>query len=73
MAADNGRIGATEVGISPLSAGRISAREGQYVEAGDALVRMTPGQLEGQLRRAEIGVVTAQSRVPRARAELHAP
>lgn len=79
IAAGNGRIEATEIDISALSAGRISeilVEEGDFVDAGDILVQMDVVQLnaqkrqaEAQLRRARIGVETAGSLVTQAEAE----
>ncbi|ALG90437.1 MULTISPECIES: HlyD family secretion protein [Actibacterium] len=82
IAAGNGRIEATEIDISALAAGRISeimVKEGDFVEAGDVLVQMDVVQLnaqkrqaEAQLRRAQIGVETANSLVVQATAERKA-
>ena len=79
IASGNGRIEATEIDISALSAGRIAriqAAEGQVVRKGDLLVQMDTLQLEAQkrqaeaqLRRARIGVETAQSLVTQAEAQ----
>ncbi|UFS68395.1 HlyD family efflux transporter periplasmic adaptor subunit (plasmid) [Paracoccus denitrificans] len=79
IASGNGRIEATEIDISALSAGRIAriqAAEGQVVRKGAVLVQMDTLQLdaqkrqaEAQLRRARIGVETAQSLVTQAEAQ----
>ncbi len=79
IASGNGRIEATEVDVAALSGGRITAilaREGQTVRAGDVLVEMDTEQLKAQkrqadaaLRRARIGVETAQSGVAQATAQ----
>jgi len=79
IASGNGRIEATEIDISALSAGRIAriqAAEGQFVRKGEVLVQMDTLQLdaqkrqaEAQLRRARIGVETAQSLVTQAEAQ----
>ncbi|MFV0243430.1 MAG: HlyD family secretion protein [Qingshengfaniella sp.] len=82
IAAGNGRIEATEIDIAALSAGRIAeirAEEGQVVRQGDVLVQMDVLQLsaqkrqaEAQLRRARIGVETAQSLALQAEAQQRA-
>lgn len=82
IATGNGRIEATEIDIAALSGGRISAirvAEGDYVRKGDVLVQMDTVQLEAQkrqadaqLRRALIGVETAQSLLVQAQAESRA-
>ncbi|WJS86591.1 HlyD family efflux transporter periplasmic adaptor subunit [Paracoccus sp. TOH] len=82
IASGNGRIEATEIDISALSAGRIArihAAEGQVVRKGEMLVQMDTLQLdaqkrqaEAQLRRARIGVETAQSLVTQAEAQHRA-
>ena len=79
FAAGNGRIEATEIDIAALTGGRIAAitaAEGDFVRAGDVLVQMDVSQLnaqkrqaEAQLRRAEVGVSTAQSLVAQAEAQ----
>jgi len=79
IASGNGRIEATEIDISALSAGRIArihAAEGQTVRKGELLVQMDTLQLEAQkrqaeaqLRRARIGVETARSLVTQAEAQ----
>ena len=79
IASGNGRIEATEIDIAALSGGRIAeirASEGQFVRKGDILVQMDVMQLnaqkrqaEAQLRRARIGVETAQSLVVQAQAQ----
>lgn len=78
----NGRIEATEIDIAALTGGRIveiTATEGEFVKAGDVLVRMDIVQLnaqkrqaEAQLRRAEIAVETAKALVAKAEAEKRA-
>lgn len=82
FAGANGRIEATEIDIAALSGGRISAisvNEGDFVKAGDVLVQMDIAQLsaqrrqaEAQLRRAEIGVATANALVTQAVAQERA-
>lgn len=82
IAFGNGRIEATEIDISALSAGRIErilAQEGQTVRKGDVLVQMDRLQLDArlqqaraELRRATIGVETAESLVVQAEAEHRA-
>ncbi|MFV0384706.1 HlyD family secretion protein [Paracoccus sp. (in: a-proteobacteria)] len=79
IASGNGRIEATEIDIAALSGGRIAeirAEEGQFVKKGELLVQMDLLQLtaqkrqaEAQLRRAVIGVETAESLVTQAEAE----
>ncbi|MFV0335028.1 MAG: HlyD family secretion protein [Tropicimonas sp.] len=79
IASGNGRIEATEIDIAALSGGRIAeirAEEGQFVRKGDVLVQMDLLQLSAQkrqataqLRRARIGVDTAESRVAQAKAQ----
>ncbi len=82
IAAGNGRIEATEIDIAALTGGRIAeitVAEGNFVKAGDVLVRMDVAQLnaekrqaEAQLRRARIGVETAGALVAQAEAEERA-
>lgn len=82
FAAANGRIEATEVNIAALTGGRIAeitVAEGDFVKQGDVLVQMDVVQLnaqrrqaEAQLRRAEIGVLTAESLVAQAEAQERA-
>ncbi|MFT4151561.1 MAG: HlyD family efflux transporter periplasmic adaptor subunit [Paracoccaceae bacterium] len=82
IATGNGRIEATEINIAALSGGRIAeirAREGDTVRQGDVLVQMDIVQLtaqrrqaEAQLRRAEIGVDTANALVTQAEAQERA-
>ncbi|MBZ9793796.1 HlyD family efflux transporter periplasmic adaptor subunit [Rhizobium sp. 3T7] len=79
IASGNGRIEATEIDISTKTAGRIQdilVNEGDFVEAGQMLARMDTEQLEArrrqaeaQLRRAVIGVDTANSLVKQREAE----
>lgn len=69
----NGRIEATEIDIAAKIPGRIKeilVREGDFVKAGEVLVRMNTDQLEArrrqaeaELKRAMIGVETANSLV----------
>jgi len=82
IASGNGRIEATEIDISTKAAGRIRdilVREGDFVAAGQVLARMDTDQLaaqrrqaEAQLRRANIGVETANSLVTQREAEREA-
>jgi HlyD family secretion protein len=82
IAAGNGRIEATEIDISTKTAGRIReivVNEGDFVTAGQVLARMDTEQLEAQrrqaeaqLRRASIGVDTANSLVKQRQAEQEA-
>lgn len=79
IAGGNGRIEATEIDISTKTAGRIQdilVNEGDFVEVGQVLARMDTEQLEArrrqadaQLRRAVIGVDTANSLVKQREAE----
>ena len=79
IAKGNGRIEATEIGISTKLAGRlkeITVREGDFVTAGQVLAIMDSDTLEAQKRqagaekrRAEIGVETAGSVVKQRLAE----
>ncbi|WP_431322798.1 HlyD family secretion protein [Rhizobium sp. YTU87027] len=79
IASGNGRIEATEIDISTKTAGRIHdilVNEGDFVEVGQVLARMDTEQLEArrrqaeaQLRRAVIGVDTANSLVRQREAE----
>ncbi|WP_425532083.1 HlyD family secretion protein [Ancylobacter crimeensis] len=82
IAAGNGRIEATEIDISTKTPGRIReilVDEGDFVTAGQVLARMDTVQLEAQrrqaeaqLRRAEIGIDTAESLVAQREAERKA-
>lgn len=82
FASGNGRIEATEIDISALTGGRIAditAAEGDFVKAGDVLVQMDVVQLtaqkrqaEAQLRRAQIGIETANALVAQAEAQRRA-
>ena len=82
FAAANGRIEATEVDIAALTGGRIAqitVAEGDFVKQGDVLVQMDVVQInaqrrqaEAQLRRAEIGVKTADALVAQAEAQERA-
>lgn len=79
FASGNGRIEGTEIDIAARTPGRIReilAAEGDFVTAGQALVRMDTAVLEAQLRearaqllRARIGIETAQSQVRQREAE----
>jgi HlyD family secretion protein len=79
IASGNGRIEATEIDIAGKIPGRINeilADEGDFVSAGQVLVRMDTEQLEAQRRQAEaqhrralIGVDTAKSLVTQREAE----
>lgn len=79
IASGNGRIEAVEIDISAKTAGRIkdiAVDEGGLVEAGQVLARMDTAQLDAQhrqaqaqLRRASIGVETANSLVKQRQAE----
>ncbi|MBW9114100.1 HlyD family efflux transporter periplasmic adaptor subunit [Rhizobium cauense] len=82
IASGNGRIEATEIDISTKTAGRIQeilVNEGAFVKAGEVLARMDTEQLdaslrqaEAQLRRAAIGIDTANSLVKQREAEQQA-
>lgn len=82
IASGNGRIEATEIDIAALTGGRIAeiaAAEGDFVKTGAMLVQMDVVQLnaqkrqaEAQLRRAQIGVETAQALVAQAEAQERA-
>lgn len=82
IASGNGRIEATDVDIATKTAGRIKeilADEGDFVTAGQVLVRMDTQVLEAQrreadaqLRRATIGVDTARALVVQRKAEKEA-
>ncbi len=79
IASGNGRIEATEIDVSTKIPGRIKeilVNEGDFVSAGQVLVRMDTEQLEAQrrqaeaqLRRARIGVDTAKSLIRQREAE----
>lgn len=79
FASGNGRIEAVEIDIAARSPGRIReilVDEGDRVSAGQVLVRMDTDPLtaqrreaEAQLKRAEIGVETAEAQVAQRRAE----
>ncbi|MGD9923691.1 MAG: HlyD family secretion protein [Pseudorhodoplanes sp.] len=82
FASANGRIEATEIDIATKTAGRVKeilAGEGDFVTAGQVLVRMDTQVLEAQrreadaqLRRAEIAVETARAQVVQRKAEKQA-
>jgi HlyD family secretion protein len=82
IASGNGRIEATEIDIAAKIPGRIReilVREGDFVKAGQVLVRMNTDQLEAKRRQAEaelqraiIGVDTAKSQVVQRDAERNA-
>jgi HlyD family secretion protein len=79
FASGNGRIEAIEIDVAAKIAGRIKellANEGDFVRAGQVLVRMDTAVLEAQrreaeaqLRRAQIGIDTAKSLVAQREAE----
>jgi HlyD family secretion protein len=79
IARANGRIEATEIDIAAKLAGRIKeilVDEGDFVKAGQVLVRMDTASLEAQrleaeaqLRRAQIAIETAKSLVTEREAE----
>ncbi len=79
IASGNGRIEAVEIDVSAKSPGRIKdilVDEGDFVKAGDVLVRMDTTQLEAQrrqaqaqLQRAKIGVDTANTLIIQREAE----
>ena len=82
FAAGNGRIEAVEIDIAAKTAGRvreIPVNEGDFVAAGQVLAKMDTAVLEAQLREAEaqlrralIGIETAQSQVTQREAEREA-
>ena len=82
FAAGNGRIEAVEIDIAAKTAGRVReilVNEGDFVSAGQVLAKMDTAVLEAQLREAEaqlrralIGIETAQSRVTQREAEKQA-
>lgn len=82
FAAGNGRIEAVEIDVAAKTAGRVKdilANEGDFVRAGQELARMDTAVLEAQLREAEaqlrralIGIETAQSQVTQREAEKQA-
>ncbi|MCC6296838.1 MAG: biotin/lipoyl-binding protein [Pseudomonadales bacterium] len=82
IASGNGRIEATELDIATKAPGRVAeilVAEGDFVSAGQVLVRMDTLALQAQLRearasleRARIGVETAHSLVAQREAELAA-
>lgn len=79
IASGNGRIEAVEIDIAAKTGGRlkdIMVREGDFVQAGQVLAQMDIAQLTArrreaaaQLRRAEIGIETANSLVAQREAE----
>ncbi|WP_258549302.1 HlyD family secretion protein, partial [Thalassospira profundimaris] len=82
FAAGNGRIEAVEIDIAAKTAGRVReilVNEGDFVSAGQVLAKMDTVVMEAQLREAEaqlrralIGIETAQSRVTQREAEKQA-
>lgn len=82
VASGNGRVEATELDIATKAPGRVAeilVAEGDFVSAGQVLVRMDTLVLQAQLRearasleRARIGVETAHSLVAQREAELAA-
>lgn len=82
IASANGRIEATDIDIATKTAGRVKeilVNEGDFVKAGQILVRMDTQVLEAQrreaeaqLRRATIGVDTARAQVVQRKAEQQA-
>ena len=82
IAGGNGRIEATEIDIAAKTAGRIAeipVSEGEFVDKGQVLVKMDTKQLlaqkrqsQAELRRAEIGIDTANSLVTQREAEKRA-
>lgn len=82
FASSNGRIEATEIDVAAKTPGRVKkilVREGDFVTAGDILVRMDTEVLEAQrreaeaqLRRANIAVETARAQVVQRKAEKDA-
>ena len=82
FAAGNGRIEAVEIDIAARTAGRVReivVNEGEFVRAGQVLAKMDTAVLEAQLqeaeaqlRRALIGIETAQSQVTQRKAEKQA-
>jgi len=79
LASGNGRIEGTEIDIATKTSGRIReilVNEGDFITAGQVLVRMDTAVLEAQLReakaqlqRAVIGIDTARSQVTQREAE----
>ncbi|BAP14758.1 HlyD family secretion protein [Alcanivorax sp. NBRC 101098] len=82
FAAGNGRIEAVEIDVAAKTAGRVKeilANEGDFVRAGQVLAKMDSVVLEAQLREAQaqlrralIGIETAQSQVTQREAEKQA-
>ena len=82
VASGNGRIEAVEIDIAAKTAGRVReilVNEGDFVRAGQVLASMDMAVLEAQLREAEaqlrralIGIETAQSQVTQREAEKQA-
>ena len=82
FAAGNGRIEAVEIDVATQTAGRVRdilVSEGDFVRAGQVLAEMDSAVLEAQLREAEaqlrralIGIETAQSQVTQREAEKQA-
>lgn len=79
FASGNGRIEAVEIDIAAKTAGRVQEMfvdEGDFVTAGQTLVKLDTASLEAQLRQAEaqlnqavIGVESAKSQVKQREAE----
>ena len=82
FASGNGRIEAVEINIAARLPGRVReilVREGEFVTAGQEIARMDTAVLEAQLReaeaqlrRAQIGIETARSRVVQREADREA-
>ena len=82
VASANGRIEATDIDIAAKTPGRIEdivVNEGDFVTAGQILVRMNTNvfdaqrrEAEAQLRRATIGIDTARAQVVQRKAEKQA-
>lgn len=74
LAVSNGRIEAVQVDISTKIAGRVKtvlAKEGDLVQAQQALAQIDTAQLHAQKLRAEADVASASSLVASAQAPLH--
>jgi HlyD family secretion protein len=73
IAGSNGRIEATEIDIAAKQPGRIAeikVREGEFVKAGQELVRMDTAVLEAQLREAKALLEQARVNVRAARSQV---